>query len=394
MPMTPTGYVPYTAAEMLQEIQQVFIDVLGSDVNLDPTLPIGQLIQELTNDALEVQEVQVLLYNGLYNPNKAPNVWLDAICAWLDLRRKPATRSEVTCQITGLSGTIIPINSQILNTNGDVFYNSEVITIGVGGTATGIFLSQSYGPVSCDAGTLTRIVQQVSGWDTVNNSGNGILGTLKQTDTSLRNTRKNALALNASGSYPAIISACAANESITSFLLEENYSSATVTKRGVLLQPHAIYLSIYGTITDGEVAAILSQKMSNGCGMQGNTTVTYIDPNYSWVEIDYIFQRAVDAPVQINITAADSSSYPDDIEDQIKAAVVANFNGEVEGIPAIGIGDTIYATRFYQPVTSTGVYAISSITVGEVGGPYTASLTLGMDKMPTITEDDVVVTLT
>lgn len=394
MPMTPVGYVPYTAAEMLQKIQQIFIDVFGADVNLDPTLPIGLLIQELTNDALEVQDVQVLLYNGLYDPNKAPDVWLDAICAWLGLVRKPATQSEVTCQITGLSGTVIPANSQILNTNGDIFYNPTSITIGAGGTATATFLSQAFGAIPCDAGTLTRIVQQISGWDTVNNSNNGILGAPKQTDTSLRNTRRNALAINASGSYQSIISACAANENITSFLLEENYSSASVTKRGVLLQPHTIYLSIYGTITDEEVGAILSQKMSDGCGMQGNTTVTYTDPAYSWVNIDYKFQRAVDTPVQINISAVNSLSYPVDIVDQIKSAVLANFNGEVEGLPAYGIGDTMYATRFYQSVTGVGVYQINSITIGEVGGSFGASLTLGMDKMPTLALDDIVVTLT
>lgn len=394
MPMLTTGYESLTAEEMLTAIQQVFINVFGSNFNLLPSSINGQFIQELTNLGVEVEAAKSLLYDGLYNPNVASGIWLDSICAWLDIVRKPATPTVVNCLCTGLSGTIIPINSQILNTNGDVFYNESIITIPVGGSVTAPFRAALTGEIPSSAGTVNRIIQQLSGWDSVTNPTDGILGDIEQTDLSLRKQRADTLALNSSGGYQSIISACAARPDIASFVLGENYSASTRTVNGVLLNSHSIYLSIYGSISDNDVVNILAEKMSDGCGMQGNTTVTLVNTDYAWNVIDYTFQRAIVTPMQVNVNIANSTSYPVDIVAQIKKAVVDNFNGDISGISAVGMAETIYATRFYQSIVALGVYQINSITIGEVGGSFAQSILLPMSKMPTLTANNVAVSLT
>lgn len=394
MPMTPTGYQSLTAEETLVAIQQVFINVFGSNFNLLPSSINGQFIQELTNLSVEVEAAKSLLYDGLYNPNVASGIWLDSICAWLDIIRKPATPTVVNCVCTGLSGTTIPIGSQILNTNGDVFYNENIITIPSGGSVTAPFRAALTGKIPASAGTVNRIIQQLSGWDSVTNPTDGVLGDTEQTDLSLRNQRADTLALNSSGGYESIISACAAQPNITSFVLAENYSSAIKTINGIIINPHSVYLSIYGSISDNDVANILAEKMSDGCGMQGNTTVTLVNPDYAWNIIDYTFQRAIVTPMQVNVNIVNSTSYPVDIVAQIKKAVVDNFNGDIAGISAVGMAETIYVTRFYQSIVALGVYQIIDITVGEVGGSFAQSILLPMSKMPTLTADDVVVSLT
>ena len=64
-----------------------------------------------------------------------------------------------------------------------------------------------------------------------------------------------------------------------------------------------------------------------------------------------------------------------------------------DGSARIGIGDTTYASRFYCVVIGVGVSDLVSIEVAaipEEGDPvWGASVSSGIDQLPTISADDV-----
>ena len=386
------GFTPNSASQELADVQQVFINTFGSGVNLTPTTINGVFIQELTNRGLQVEAAKTNLYSYVYDPDVAAGVYLDGLGAWLSINRKAAVQSVVTCQVTGLSGTTIPANSQILNTNGDVFYNPNSITI-IAGVGSGEFKSLVAAPIPCTAGTLNRIVQQLAGWDTVNNATDGITGTNAQTDYSYRNTIKYAKGLNSSGTFNSVNSALLDTADVIDFFLVENYTNSPISKNGVTVSPHSIYLSVYGG-TQQEIASILYTKRSAGCGMDGDTTYAYTDPNFSWVTEDMTWQTAIDAPVQLNISIISSDLYPVDIVSQIQNACVNNFNNGIGTIPPARMGVAIYASRFYSSLANLGVSGVTNLTIQTVtAGTPALVLDLPITEAPTLIAANVLVTV-
>lgn len=386
------GFTPNSASQELADIQQVFVTTFGSGVNLTPTSINGVFIQELTNMGLQVEAAKTNLYSFVYDPNVASGVYLDGLGAWLGIQRKAAVQSVVTCQVTGLSGTVIPANSQILNTNGDVFYNPSPITI-TSGVGSGEFRSIEYAPIPCIAGTLNRIIQQLAGWDTVNNALDGITGTNAQTDYNYRNTQKYAKALNSSGTLNALNSAFLVADDVIDFYIAENTKDVSIVVKGVTVSPHAIYASVYGG-TSSEIASILYTKRSGGCGMDGDTTYAYTDPDFSWVTNNMTWQTAIEAPVQLNITIVDSTDYPADIVAQIQNACVATFNNGTGTTPPARMGVPIYAATFYTSLNSLGIVAITNLTIQTVtAGTPATYLDLPITQAPTLIAANVIVTV-
>lgn len=391
MPMTNVGWVPYTAQEELAQVQQVFTNVFGDGVNLNPSSVNGVFIQQLTNMGLQSESAQTSLYSGVYNPYVAIYPFLDGLCKWNNIKRNKAVSSVVICQITGLAGTVINANSQILNTNGDVFINLTPITIGAGGTVTATFQSLVAGPIACTANTVNRIVQQVAGWDTVNNMDDGITGTPEQTDASLRYTRQYALAQNSTNTFDALYAAVQQQPTITNFQLYQNRHSSPITTNGLTVPGHGITLVAYGG-TEDLVASLIYNK-TLGCAMGGNTTYVYTDPTYPWVTFSATWEIPTETPIEVDINIQNSTTYPANIVSLIQNAVVANFNG-TDGINSYAqIGLTIYAARFIPTLALLGVTQVNSCLTCVVSGTPAPTLLLPSTQVATLVTANVNVTL-
>lgn len=393
--MNNVGYTPQSSATVLANVQTAYTNTFGDGFILSPSSINGQMIQFNTLAAIEVEDAKTILYGSLYNPNLAYGIWLDSICKFNNITRKPATQSVVAILCTGLAGTIIGVNSKITSDNNDIFYNKEVIVIGSSGVATGTFYSEQYGLIPCNAGTINQIVTTVAGWDTVNNPADGTVGTLEESDQNLRNRRKYSLAINSAGSVNSVIAALNENVNILNFGVQENPLDLAQVIQGVTIQPHCIYVSIYTNYTDeikNQIANILFSKRY--CTMQGNTSWTITDSEYSHVTFLAKWQTAVAAPVRVDITIQNSTAYPSNIADLIKAAVVANWNGEFTGIAKYRMQDVVNVSRFYPSLIALGVYQINAMTIQLVtGGTAAASVFVSLDKVMTLSATNVNVTI-
>ncbi len=188
MSLTATGYVIPTANERLTQIQEVYTAVLPN-INLDPETPQGLLIQSQTNFSITFDGNYLEMVNSI-NPDIATGIALDAIGAFTFVRRKPSTYTQVVCQVNGANGTVIPVGSLVQDTNNNIYaLKDNDIIIDSTGEGQGTFQCTNDGAIVVLANNVTQVYQQITGWDAVNNSADGITGQNIEPDYIFRNRR-------------------------------------------------------------------------------------------------------------------------------------------------------------------------------------------------------------
>lgn len=369
MPISSTGVILEPSTTAITYAQNILINTYGASVNLDPSSPNGLLVQNIALAITYRENAQANVVNSL-NPNIATGTQLDAICANLNIQRSPATNSTATVQITGLAGVTIPNLTQVSSTNNDIFLINGPLTIGGGGTIIGTVTAQSSGPVAVAANTITTIINGINGWDTINNSGAGNVGTVVQSDTGLRQTRIAQLAFASSGSLVSILAGAQALEPPpTSIYLTQNTTSSPVTIDGITIAANSILLVLDGGGSETTIAEMLFQRLSAGCGMSGNTSFTIPIPNSSQT-FTATWQTATEEVLSLVITIKTGDIFPSNLVDLITSAVNTNFNFNV-------IGQFIYANEFTNILYANGIFPIINLTFG-VG----SSLGLNVYTMP------------
>ena len=415
MPSLPQGYTPLSFQEVKDLIDAIFIEVFGPTVNLNPTSINGLFIQQLTNLGVDNETTKSVIYGDLYNPNVTQSIWLEAICALMDINRKSATHSSATCVFTGSAGTVIPKNSIVANSNNDKFNVSENITLNISGTASAIVIAQELGPISVNNNTIVNIITPISGWDSVNNPTIGTIGTVIQSDNSLRLERTGLLAKQSASSIGSIYAKVYDVQDVTDVMIQENNTGAPKVIGGVTLKPYSIYLAVIGGINNNIGEAIYIKKSPVSARLSLNlleVTTSYFlikgrsnknctfpvgvkntDKMYNY-DFFYRFQRPIDTPLKVLITIGSSPTYPPDIVDKIKKSVVSNFNGEFKDIPRVKIGQIINVSRFYPSILALGVYLIENVTIGLAsGGTQSFQIQLDIDKIASLIESNVIVTV-
>ena len=219
-----TGLVVPDTSATLAEVQSEWQTAFGADLVLDPSTPQGVMISAETTARNTFLDNNAAIANQI-NPNYAGGVFLDAIIALTGQQRSVATQtyvSGVTVTGVGAPPTTIPQGSQAQTAAGDLFETVQAVTIGASGTATVDFQSVAYGSVPCAANQLTTIVTGVLGWETVNNTVAGVLGSETQTDQQARAYRQNTLAFQAISLAEAVTSSLYAVPGVSSLTFREN----------------------------------------------------------------------------------------------------------------------------------------------------------------------------
>jgi uncharacterized phage protein gp47/JayE len=174
-----------TFDEILASLTAAFKSVLGDDINLDPSEPIGQLLFLLSNASYELAQSFLAARNACII-NSAQNQDLDNLVGFLNVIRSLGVKTLVpNVSVTGTNGTVIPAGSQASDSIGAVFESTTEITI-AGGIGVADFIAVDAGANVVNIGTLTTIVTPIVGWDTVTNPEIGITGSGPETDAELR----------------------------------------------------------------------------------------------------------------------------------------------------------------------------------------------------------------
>ena len=175
------GVIVPDTGDVQTDVENEFQANFGADMEMSASSPQGRLVEMETLSRVGVIAFCALIANQI-NIDYATGQYLDAIGAFYGVSRKGATQTRVLATVTGVAGTIIPAGSIAKTTAGDQFYMENEKTIPVVGSTTSYFLSVEYGAIPCATGTLTSIVSQTVGWETVSNPAAANIGSDMESD--------------------------------------------------------------------------------------------------------------------------------------------------------------------------------------------------------------------
>jgi uncharacterized phage protein gp47/JayE len=391
---TQTGLVLPEDAAILSGAFADTNDAFGGNLNTALETPQGQIVSSLSAIVSD-KNSQFAYFVNQVNPDYAEGFMQDAIARIYFLARKPAISTSVQCDCMGAVGTIIPVGAQAKDTSGNLYLCTQAGTIPITGIITLPFDNIVSGPISCPAGTLNQIYQAISGWDTINNTSNGVPGALVESRADFAYRRQNSVALNSHGSLSAVYSAVFNVPDVIDVYAAENTTNIPIFlgATNYSLEPHSLYIAaVGGTSTD--IAQAILDKKDAGSNTNGNTVINVIIPINSLPYPAYPIRYNIPSslPILFNIQLDNNNSLPSDIVTKVKNSIIAAFTGS-DGGQRARIGSTIYASRFYAPVSlsSSGV-SIVSILIGTAIANLNF-VEVGVDQFPTVVAENITVTL-
>lgn len=376
-----------SASAIREELEQMFISIWGNQINLDASSKQGQLITSLTTIILE-KNASIAKAVQSFNPKTAENdsesgmYWQDAIGNIYGMERIGATYTTVLCNVSGRVGTVIPSSAQAISTNGDIFKISQSVTIPSSGQVSVYFTAIESGAIPADAGSINTIYTPVVGWDSVNNTSSGVIGSGVESREDFENRRVALLGKYSTNQVESIKAELLSVSGVVRCIVKENDTDNAVTLQNISLPAHSVYCVVEGGSLN-DIGAAIRLRKSGGCSTSGSQsysdsygTIYYEIPSYT--------------PVSVVINATETDTTPADIADTIKSLLVSDMSNDSTNL--IGIGETLYAGRFYKVLSGLDVN-LTSITVGLVGGAQSGSVSFNLNQVASLSAENITVNL-
>lgn len=373
-------------------------DAMGGGMSKSLTSPQGQIAMSDTAIIAEKNDQLLAIVNGI-NPDYSSGRFQDAIGRIYFIDRIAEQGTTVTAVATGLVGTIIPAGSTAQDNAGYTYTSLSSAVIPSSGSVSIVFQNQTPGPIACPAGSLNTIYRAINGWSGINNPTGGVLGNIVESRSNFEARRRDSVARNSRNMDGSVLSALLNVNGVQDAYVWSNRTASTVN-RGTTNFPvvgHSVYICVYGG-ADSDVAEAIFETCNPGANMNGDTSFTIYDTeNYSAPYPEYVmqWQRAITTPVYFRVTLDKTLNPPSDITLQVRAMVTRVFTGGYDGIAKARIGATINASKYYAPVISISpdTVGILSLEVSLDGVNYTPSVTMGIDRIPTIQDSNITVVL-
>lgn len=366
----PNGFTGPSASDIFNGVIADFNLAFGGSMNTDPEEPQGQLATSLTAVIQNLQDVFLLIVNGV-DPATSSGRMQDGLGRLtVGMERIAASPTTVTATCTGAANTQIPQGALAKTQGGDVYAAVSGGVIPSGGSIDLEFANIVTGAVPCPALFLNRIYQAIPGWDTISNAAAGLEGNAVESPTAFEARRQASVAGNAVGTNDAVRGNILLTvPGVIDAYVIDNPTNSAVTVGGVVLAANSLFVSVYGG-ADSAIAQAIWQKKNGGCSYTGTTSVVVQDTGhgYSTPYPSYTvkFTHATPIPVAIAITVANNTQVPSDAATQITNAVLSVFSGtDTTGLGRPKIGAYLFGNRFYAPIAALGSWAqIVSIFVG------------------------------
>jgi uncharacterized phage protein gp47/JayE len=366
-------------------------------LDTDPTTPAGQLIDAEVAE-IEAKNAALLFLAGQFNPKIASGRFQDALGYIYFMTRKIAEPTIVTCQVTGLNGTVIPYGALAQSANGYTLICNAPITI-TNSTDSGdnetTFRVSEWGPIDIPPHSVNKILTVIPGWDTVDNAAAGAIGRNVESRAEFEARRRESVAMNAHGSVAALYGWLADIDGVLDVAVLENVGPDPVVKFGVTVPGHGVTICVYGG-DNADIAEAIYNKVDNGCDFGGNTALVYTDD--SGATYDYLILRPDTMNFWVNVTVGADVALTAAMTAAIQQAVVNDFAGlnTASGNPRVKMASTVYASRFYAAAMAVeGVNALQSIGIALSASPpgaFALSLDVPANIEPVISAGNVIVT--
>lgn len=374
-----TGLTLQTLTDIVDDLTAKMQAIYGSDINVDPDSPDGQMINIFAQAAIDLREVLQAIYSG-FDPDQASGVILDQRVVMNGISRKEGTYTKTPVDITvDRAVSLVGLDDETLL---EADFPTGVYTIKddagtqwvllasvdlTAGLTSLSFRAVNIGAVLATVNTITTPVTVIAGVTAINNSsGVEVQGVDEETDTALRIRRKKSLSNSASSYLDAIEGNLLAVEGVTSATVYENTTGATDADG---IPEHSIWAIVEGG-SDADIAAMLFAKKSAGAGFYGATSVVITRSNGQLYTV--LFDRPEDASLWVEFSLALPGGVID--TDAIKESIVQNVSW---GLGQDALADVI--TSYVKSLNSN--YRVTNMLLASAsGGPFTEIVTTPSKK--------------
>ena len=348
---------------LLLELNNEVKSIFGDNFNVSPESPDGQINGVIAESNANLWEIAEASYNA-FNPSAASGVSLSNLVQLNGITRLPSTSSRVQLSIIGVPGTIVPAGS-LVSTNdiGNQFATENEVTIEIGNVSFVYASAVLTGPINGLDGTITRIDTPITGWTSVTNTLDALLGTNEETDVELRARREKSVARDAQAMVDAIFAAIANIEGVTQIVVLENDTNVTDTNG---LPPHSFQVIVVGG-NDIIIGDTIWLKKPAGVLSFGTTTVEILDSQ--GLGHDISFSRPTTVPIYVIVNLTTFSDYPVDGDALIKQSIVDYANGNLVEGRGFSLSEDVIHSRLYTPVNSIQGHEVNSIFIGTSASP-------------------------
>lgn len=375
--LTSDGFQRKRLNDILADVNANFKSAFGENLNIAPQSPDGQIIGLLSGSFSDLWEIAEGAYNN-FNPNFATGDALSNLVLLNFIERRKATATTVELEISGTSGTIIPKGSLVSAQDGSVSFSTDSeVVIGVGGIVNVGATATSTGPLEAVAGTISNIDTIVTGWDSVTNPQDGVIGTNRETDVELRSRRSRSVARPSNTQEGSILSEVLAVNGVEEAFVYSNESDTVDPITGT--PPKEFQVVVLGG-DDNEIAEAIAFKKPLCVPSFGTITIPVTDSQGFSLDINFTRPSQIDIYVAVELTKF--SSYPSDGDNSIKQNIVDYSKGDLIDLKGFGVNDNVINSELYTPVNLVSGHSISRILIGTSPNPSSEdNLTIGFDEI-------------
>lgn len=390
--LTPTGFEAKTAAEILADLEAAQKAALGSDLDVSPEQPLGQINGIVAAALRELWEALGALYAARV-PGGASGAALEGLAEITAVGRRAATYGTVTLSVTLGAGRTLAAGA-VASVVGQP-ENRWVTTadaVNAGGTPAAVSVAaraELAGLYRANAGTITTIATPATGWTAVTNAADATPGAAAETDPQLR--RRRSAVVRAGGSSP-LDAVRLALEEVSGVTQVRVFENATDTTDADGRPPHSLDAIVVGG-TDQAVADALWAAKAAGiqtwCPTAGGVVATVVDAG--GVSRTVRFSR----PTTVNIYVAaqverDPSVYPAAADLLAVAGPALAAVGDLLQIGETVRAELLRSTIFRLP----GVIDVPVSRLGRTASPTgTSNLSIGRRELADLDSSRVTVTV-
>lgn len=391
--VTPTGFVKKTFEQIVDEVNQQQRDEISQALILTTDTSIGQLNAIEAEREASLWDALQAVYSA-FDPNQASGVALEAVSAITGTIRNAATVSNVYGVSVNLNAATTLPQGSIASVAGDPsrrFITKTAVTNSGGSAATVTvdFESQDTGPVECLAGQLTVIAEPVTGWNSVTNGTDAVIGAVVESDPDLRIRRNDELAGGSTTADAIRVDLL----KLTGVIFCRVLLNDTDVTDANGLPPHSFEPIVYGPTspTTPDNQAVVDQiRKSKAAGIRsyGSSSLTSLDSQGNVYNIGYTRPTTKNIYLEIDVTTDDT--YPADGDTQVAEAIAAY--GDENYLP----GDDVIVERLKAAAfTVTGVTDVTALRAGLSASPVTtANIAIALREVASLDTGRILVTST
>jgi uncharacterized phage protein gp47/JayE len=347
-------------SDILARLQALAIEKWGESIDLSEDEWQGHEYAQLALLLSEINEILQDVYDSM-SVNDAIGVYLDRLLVLIGMYRNAAAFSTVTLTLTAGAATTVPAGTRYATASEVIFATDTELVFTAAGSDTVTATCTVVGANDAAIAEVTVIKDSVFGITAVTNAVAATPGRLRETDSELKARHTIAVSTSGDSDLASIFEAVSALTGVSSVYIEEN--DTAIAKNGI--PAHTIYVTVIGGDSDAIANAIYGNK-TESVSTYGAQTVSVYDETISQ-STDIHFDIAANVPIYLtlNITTV-AGVFPDDGEDQIRAAYVTHFADKE-------ISEDVIYNALFGPVYGVPGLVVNTLTVGTAPAPVGTS---------------------